>query len=498
MIWRPSAGARATIRATPPASSACSASRPKCSPRSIRSSSGISRRVCEAIRSVPAAGVRTARGRRCRLPDAAPARGRSVPDARGPRKEDSVTARLWGGRFRGEPDPQIAAFTTSLPFDQRLYRADILGSIAHATMLGRSGIIAPDEAGRIVQGLREILGEVDAGLLKIEGAEDIHTFVESALRTRIGDAARRLHTARSRTDALPLGAAALAGTSYPIDPQLVADLLGFSSLCENSLDATADRDFAVEFVSAAATLMVHLSRLAGEIVLWATAEFGFVELLDAVAAGSSIMPQKKNPDAAELVRGKAGRVMGDLVTLLSILRGLPLAYNSDLQEDKEAVFDAVDSTNASLQAMGLILHGIRINTEAIAARLRGGFMGATEIADDLARRGMPFRDAHELVGRIVLYAQEQGRELWELTPDEYREFSPLLDASVVEATTPAGAGARTRSHGGTAPERVQEQVQAVRGALTENLSWLASLPAVPVEREAAAPGVQPGGRAPGR
>ena len=501
-----------------------------------------------------------------------------MPDARGPRKEDSVTARLWGGRFRGEPDPQIAAFTTSLPFDQRLYRADILGSIAHATMLGRSGIIAPDEAGRIVQGLREILGEVDAGLLKIEGAEDIHTFVESALRTRIGDAARRLHTARSRndqvatdlrfylkgemvkivgrtlalqqvllalaeahssviipgythlqraqpvllahhllayvwmfhrdvgrfrdafarTDALPLGAAALAGTSYPIDPQLVADLLGFSSLCENSLDATADRDFAVEFVSAAATLMVHLSRLAGEIVLWATAEFGFVELLDAVAAGSSIMPQKKNPDAAELVRGKAGRVMGDLVTLLSILRGLPLAYNSDLQEDKEAVFDAVDSTNASLQAMGLILHGIRINTEAIAARLRGGFMGATEIADDLARRGMPFRDAHELVGRIVLYAQEQGRELWELTPDEYREFSPLLDASVVEATTPAGAVARKRSHGGTAPERVQEQVQAVRGALTENLSWLASLPAVPVEREAAAPGVQPGGRAPGR
>src|SRR5437879_1263130 len=411
-----------------------------------------------------------------------------MPDARQPRNEDSVTARLWGGRFRGKPDPQIAAFTTSLPFDQRLYRADILGSIAHATMLGRSGIIAPEEAARIVQGLREMLGEVDAGLLKIEGAEDIHTFVESALRVRIGDAARRLHTARSRndqvatdlrfylkgemvkivgrtlalqqvllalaeahssviipgythlqraqpvllahhllayvwmfhrdvgrfrdafarTDALPLGAAALAGTSYPIDPHLVADLLGFSRVAENSLDATSDRDFAVEFVSAASLLMTHLSRLAGEIVLWTTAEFGFVELLDTISTGSSIMPQKKNPDAAELIRGKAGRVLGDLVTLLAVPRGLPLAYNSDLQEDKEAVFDAVDTATASLQVMGVILNGIRVNVDGIAGRLRGGFMGATEVADALARRGMPFRDAHELVGRIVLYAQEQG------------------------------------------------------------------------------------------
>jgi len=480
---------------------------------------------------------------------------------------------MWGGRFRGELDPTVAAFTTSLPFDHRLYRADILGSIAHATMLGRCGIIPPDEAERIVGGLREILSEVDAGILKIAGAEDIHTFVESALRTRLGEAAGRLHTARSRNDqvatdlriylkgeivkivgrtvalqqvllfvaeahpsviipgythlqraqpvllahhllayvwmlgrdagrfrdafgridVLPLGAAALAGTSYAIDPHMVAGLLGFSRIAENSLDATADRDFAAEFVMAVALLMTHLSRLAGEIVLWATAEFGFVELLDTISTGSSIMPQKKNPDAAELIRGKASRVLGDLVTLLAMLRGLPLAYNSDLQEDKEAVFDAVDTVNASLQVMGILLHGIRVNADRIAASLRGGFMGATEVADALARRGMPFRDAHELVGRLVLYAQERGRELWELSLEEYRQFSPLLDAEIVQATTPAGAAASKRSPGGTAPERVQEQIQAARGAITDSLSWLAALPAVPVERDAA-PSAAPSNR----
>ena len=471
---------------------------------------------------------------------------------------------MWGGRFRGELDPQVAAFTTSLPFDRRLYRADILASIAHATMLGRCGIVPATDADRLVQGLREILREADAGILEIQGAEDIHTFVEAALTTRIGEAARRLHTARSRndqvatdlrvylkseivkiigrtvalqqvllamaeahpaviipgythlqraqpvllahhllayawmlhrdvgrfhdafvrTDVLPLGSAALAGTSYPIDRPLVATLLGFSAVSANSLDATSDRDFAVEFVAAASLLMSHLSRLGGEIVLWATAEFGFVELLDTISTGSSIMPQKKNPDAAELIRGKAARVVGDLVTLLAMLRGLPLAYNSDMQEDKEAVFDAVDTTNASLQAMGIVLHGIRINTDAIASRLRGGFMGATEIADELARRGLPFRAAHDLVGRIVLFAQEQGRELWELTADEYRQFSPLLDAGVGQETTPAGAVANKRSEGGTAPERVREQIHAAGAAITQNLSWLAALPAAPVERDA--------------
>jgi argininosuccinate lyase len=367
------------------------------------------------------------------------------------RREDSAGARMWGGRFRGRLDPEIAAFTTSLPFDRRLYRADILGSIAHATMLGRCGIIPAGDAEQIVRGLGEILDELDAGVLRIGGAEDIHTFVEATLRTRIGEAAGRLHTARSRndqvatdlrwylkgeiaaitgrtvalqqvllalaeshasvivpgythlqraqpvllahhllaylwmlerdlgrlhdayirTDVLALGSAALAGTSYPIDRRLVANLLGFARISENSLDATADRDFAVEFVAAASLLMVHLSRLAAEIVLWATSEFGFIELSDTISSGSSIMPQKKNPDAAELVRGKTARVVGDLVTLLTMLRGLPLAYNSDLQEDKEAVFDAVDTVNASLQTMGLVLGGIRFNTEAIAARLRG-------------------------------------------------------------------------------------------------------------------------------
>ncbi len=492
---------------------------------------------------------------------------------KGPRDEPA-TARMWGGRFRGDLDPHIAAFTTSLPFDQRLYRADILGSIAHATMLGRCGIIPTDEAGGLVQGLKEILREVDAGVLRIEGAEDIHTFVENALRGRVGEAAGRLHTARSRNDqvatdmrfylkaetvkivgrtvalqqvvlalaeahpsviipgythlqraqpvllahhmlaylwmlhrdvvrlqdafvridVLPLGSAALAGTSYPIDRKIVAELLGFSRIAENSLDATSDRDFAVEFAAAASLLMTHLSRLAAEIVLWSTSEFGFVDLADTISSGSSIMPQKKNPDAAELVRGKAARVLGDLVTLVGMLRGLPLAYNSDMQEDKEAVFDAVDTVNASLQVMGVMLYGIRFNTEKIAASLRGGFMGATEIADELARRGMPFREAHDLVGRIVLYAQDQGRELWELSADDYRKFSPLLDPAIIEATKPAGAVATKRSAGGTAPERVAEQMQAARAAIAQNLSWLAGLPAPPVEREAAGPFAAKSGR----
>lgn len=472
---------------------------------------------------------------------------------------------MWGGRFRGAIDPTVAAFTTSLPFDRRLYRADILGSIAHATMLGRCGIIEPAEADELVRGLRELVQEIDAGVVRIHGAEDIHSFVEAQLRTRVGDAAGRLHTARSRndqvatdlrvylkseivtlvgrttalqqlllvlaeahpsviipgythmqraqpvllahhllayvwmlqrdaerfqeafqrTDVLPLGAAALAGTSYPIDRQLVASLLGFSRVAENSLDATADRDFAVEFIAAASLLMSHLSRLAGEIVLWATAEFGFVELLDTISTGSSIMPQKKNPDAAELVRGKAARVLGDLTTILTVLRGLPLAYNSDLQEDKEAVFDAVDTAQASLQVMGIILNGVRFDTEHIAAHLRGGLMGATELADYLARRGLPFREAHELVGRVVLYAQEQGRELWELSAEEYRRFSPLLGDDVRDLTTPSGAVASKRSAGGTAPERVAEQMRAARSAIARTLSWLASLPAAPAERQIA-------------
>lgn len=486
---------------------------------------------------------------------------------RGRPPEEPATARMWGGRFRGTIDPTVAAFTTSLPFDRRLYRADILGSIAHANMLGRCRIIETDEADQLVRGLGELLQEIDAGMLAIQGAEDIHSFVEAQLRTRLGDVAGRLHTARSRndqvatdlrvylkgeivtlvgrtvalqqvllalaeshpsviipgythlqraqpvllahhllayvwmlqrdaerfrevfarTDVLPLGAAALAGTSYPIDRQIVASLLGFSRVAENSLDATADRDFAVEFIAAGSLLMSHLSRLATEIVLWATSEFGFVELLDTISSGSSIMPQKKNPDAAELVRGKAARVLGDLTAILAMLRGLPLAYNSDLQEDKDAVFDTVDTVQASLQVMGILLHGIRFEEARIAAHLRGGFMGATELADYLARKGVPFREAHELVGRIVLYAQEHGRELWELSPDEYREFSPLLASDVPDLTTPAGAVATKRSEGGTAPERVTEQMQAARGAVTRTLSWLAGLPAVPAERATVAP-----------
>jgi argininosuccinate lyase len=481
---------------------------------------------------------------------------------------DPSDAKMWGGRFRGQLDPEVAAFTSSLPFDRRLYRADILGSIAHATMLGRCGIVPTAQAAQMVRGLREVLREIDAGSLEIRDAEDIHTFVEGALRRRIGEAAGRLHTARSRNDqvatdlrlylkgeiaaivglavmlqqtlvalaeshasviipgythlqraqpillahhllayvwmlqrdvgrlrdafaradVLPLGSAALAGTSYSIDREMVARLLAFARVSENSLDATADRDFAVEFVSAAALLMVHLSRLAGEIVLWATSEFGFVVLSDAISTGSSIMPQKKNPDAAELVRGKAARVLGDVVTLLAMLRGLPLAYNSDLQEDKEAVFDAADTVTASLRVMDHVLRGIRFDAEAITARLRGGFMGATEVADHLvAALGMPFREAHEVAGRIVLYAQDRGKELWELSVEEYRRCSPRLDADaaamLADAATPAAAVRRKRSTGGTAPERVTEQLAAARSAIAHTRSWLAGLPVPPVEQE---------------
>ncbi|HVG37645.1 MAG TPA: argininosuccinate lyase [Pyrinomonadaceae bacterium] len=277
--------------------------------------------------------------------------------------------------------------------------------------------------------------------------------------------AERLADARRRTSVMPLGSAALAGTSYPVDRERVARLLGFEGVTRNSLDAVSDHDFAIELAGACALIMVHLSRLAEDIILYATSEFGFLELGDAVSTGSSLMPQKKNPDAMELVRGKTGRVIGDHVALLTLVKGLPLAYNKDMQEDKEAIFDAVDATRSSLAVTATVLGNIRLREERAREAAAGGYMNATELADYLARKGLPFRDAHETVGRVVLRAIERGVELHELPLDEIREFSPLAEDDVYQALS-LDATLRSKTQiGGTSPERVREALAAARARL---------------------------------
>jgi argininosuccinate lyase len=275
----------------------------------------------------------------------------------------------------------------------------------------------------------------------------------------------RLAGCLNRTDQSPLGAGALAGTSFPIDRGMVADELGLAGIYENSIDAVSDRDFLLEFLADASILMVHLSRLGEEIVLWSTAEFGYVELDDAFATGSSIMPQKKNPDVAELVRGKAGRVFGNLVGLLSTVKGLPLAYHSDLQEDKEAVFEAVDTIEAVLEVTAGMLATLQVKEKVMADAAGGGFSTATEVADYLARRGMPFRQAHEVVGRLVLHCLERGRSLTDLDLADFRGFSEAFEADIVEAVKPETAAAAKTSAGGAAPERVAEQIAAAKRRL---------------------------------
>ena len=277
--------------------------------------------------------------------------------------------------------------------------------------------------------------------------------------------AERLADARRRTNVLPLGAAALAGTSYPIDREAVAHALGFDGVARNSLDAVSDRDFCVEFAAAAAVIMLHLSRLAEDIILYATTEFGFLELGDAISTGSSLMPQKKNPDALELVRGKTGRVYGDLLSLLTTLKGLPLAYNKDMQEDKEAVFDAADTTRAALDVTTTVLKNIRVREDAARAAATRGYMNATELADYLARKGLPFRAAHETTGRVVLRAIERGVELSDLTLAELRAFSPLIAEDVYDSLSLAQTLATKAQTGGTAPARVAEALAAARAAL---------------------------------
>ncbi len=460
---------------------------------------------------------------------------------------------MWGGRFTEPPHPDLLAFTASLPVDRRLLRWDLLSSLAHAQMLGATGIIPAEDARAIAEGLRAILREADEGRLVPSGPfEDVHTFIEAALYERIGPPAGRLHTARSRNDqvvtafrlyvkeqmailvaalrdlmgatvrraaetvdvlmpgfthlqhaqpvrlahhllayvwmldrdvarcrecyqradVLPLGSGAVAGVNFPIDRQRVATALGFSRLSENSIDATGDRDFAADALFAAALLMTHLSRWAGEIALWATEEFGFLQLSDAVAHGSSIMPQKKNPEAAELIRGRASRVMGHLSAMVMLLKGLPAGYSSDLQEDKGLVFDALDTTLASLRALHVLLDGVRFAPERMEAAARKGWLTATEAADYLVRKGIPFREAHSLVGRIVQQAAARDVPLWELPYEEYRNVSPKFDPDILQVVTLEAAVEAKGTPGGTARAPVEDQLREVRGRLRSVDEWL--------------------------
>ena len=451
--------------------------------------------------------------------------------------------KLWGGRFSQPTDAFVEEFTASIDFDKRLYRQDIRGSIAHARMLGRQGIIPQDDVDAIVSGLEEILARIEAGNFDFSiSLEDIHMNIEARLSTAIGEAGKRLHTGRSRNDqvavdirlylreeigevtrylnllvdslifqaeknlgaimpgythlqvaqpilfshhmlayvemfrrdkgrmedcarrlnVLPLGAGALAGTTFPIDREYVASELEFSEPTRNSLDSVSDRDFALEFISASSILMMHLSRFSEELILWSTSEFDFIQLSDSFCTGSSIMPQKKNPDVPELVRGKTGRVYGNLMALLTVMKALPLAYNKDMQEDKEPLFDTIDTVKGSLKIFADMVREMKINADVMLQAAAEGFSNATDVADYLVRTGMPFREAHEVVGKSVRYCIEQGKKLEELTPAEWQEFSDKIGDDIYAAITlEASVNARSAT-GGTALERVKAEIERLK------------------------------------
>ena len=460
----------------------------------------------------------------------------------------SGAGKLWGGRFAVQTDAVIERLNDSLSFDVRLWREDIEGSIAHASMLGATGVIPANEAERIVAGLEELRAGLEEGSIAVDpSAEDVHTAIELLLHERIGPVAGKLHTARSRNDqvatdlrlylrraadairdcisdlqsalieraeseigtvmpgythlqhaqpillshhllayfwmldrdrqrlrdavsrmnVLPLGSGALAGTTFPIDRQSVANALGFSGITENSLDGVSDRDFVLEFLADAAILMVHCSRLGEELVLWSSQEFGFVTLDDAVTTGSSIMPQKRNPDGAELARGKTGRVIGSLVSLLTVMKGLPLAYNKDMQEDKEGVFDAVDTVLTVLPALSLMIRTAVFDRNAMLRATHRDYSTATDLADALVRAGLPFREAHAIVGRLVRACVERDLGLEDLSPDEIASLAPETAVlGAVDLSVWASVAART-TYGGTARNAVTEQLARARKALVD-------------------------------
>jgi len=439
-------------------------------------------------------------------------------------------------------DEQARDYAASIPFDRRLYRQDIEGSIAHARMLAKQGIVAGSDAAAIIRGLDSIRKEIERGKFQFKTElEDIHMNIEARLFEKIGEVAGKLHTARSRndqmaldlrlfvkeetgktigkiralqislvelaaankdvimpgythlqqaqpvllahhllayfemfqrdkerfhdclrrTDVLPLGSGALAGVPYPIDREFLARRLGFGKVSSNSLDAVSDRDFIVEYEAAAAIAMMHLSRLAEELILWSSSEFDFIEIGEAFTTGSSIMPQKKNPDVAELARGKTGRVYGHLLGILTVMKSLPLAYNRDMQEDKEALFDTVDTLQASLEAFAGMVKTIDVNTERIAQAMRADYILATDLADYLVKKGMPFRKAHGVIAKLSEYALDKGKNFRELRRKEYREFSPLFTGDVYDITPESSVAARNVV-GGTSPQQVAKALRRAR------------------------------------
>jgi argininosuccinate lyase len=460
--------------------------------------------------------------------------------------QDEPRNKTWSGRFDEPVTELVKRYTASVDFDRRLALHDIRGSLAHARMLARNGIIGGDDLADIERGMETIRVEIEHGAFVWSlDDEDVHLNIEKRLTALVGDAGKRLHTGRSRNDQvatdirlwlrdaiddisellrtfqlslldlaqqhvatampgfthlqvaqpvtfghhllayfemaqrdrwrladcrkranrLPLGAAALAGTSYPIDRESVAAELGFDGICENSLDAVSDRDFAIEFVSCCALVMTHLSRLSEELILWMNPALGFIDLADRFCTGSSIMPQKKNPDVPELARGKTGRVNGDLVSLLTLMKGQPLAYNKDNQEDKEPLFDAADTVRDTLRIFADMVSGIRVKPLAMGAALERGFATATDLADYLVQKGLPFRDAHEAVARAVRTAEHRGCSLAALSLQELQQFSPLVGDDVFAVLTVDGSLASRNHPGGTAPTQVRAAIERARASL---------------------------------
>ncbi|EFO94787.1 hypothetical protein CRE_20658 [Caenorhabditis remanei] len=442
------------------------------------------------------------------------------------------TSGMWGGRFSEATDAFVAEFTASVQFDQRFYKQDIAGSIAHATMLAKVGVLTEQERDDIINGLNTIKAEIEAGQFEWRiDLEDVHMNIESRLTQRIGIAGKKLHTGRSRNDQvatdirlyvrdeidailtlleklqkgilgltskntdtlaqpvtfghhliawfemlvrdserlidsrkrvnrMPLGSAALAGTTYPIDRAYTAELLNFEAVAENSLDAVSDRDFAIEFNAAASLIMMHLSRMSEEMILWTSAQFKFVNIPDRFCTGSSIMPQKKNPDVPELIRGKTGRVYGDLMSLLTLMKGQPLAYNKDNQEDKEPLFDAIDTVRGSLMAFADMIPALVPNIEIMREAALRGFSTATDLADYLVKNGVAFRDAHEIVGKAVALGVQESKDLSELSLEQLQQFSDLIQADVFEKALTLEASVNARNHiGGTAPAQVAAAIE---------------------------------------
>ena len=464
--------------------------------------------------------------------------------------------KLWGGRFKSGVNELVNTFNASISIDSRMYKEDILGSLAHVKMLGKQGIIPAKDSEKIVNGLNEILKRIENGVIHIDNSsEDIHSFIESTLTYYIGDEGKKLHTGRSRNDQvaldtklyvkkylivvanellnlqtvilnkakenintimpgythmqkaqpitfahhimayaemlkrdygrlldcyermneMPLGSGALATSTYPIDRNFVSNELGFNKPTVNSIDSVSDRDYAIEALSALSLIMMHLSRFSEEVILWCTDEFNFVELDDAYSTGSSIMPQKKNPDVAELVRGKTGRVYGDLMTLLTVMKGIPLAYNKDMQEDKEALFDGLDTVLISIQTFTGMLDTMKIKKDVMKKAASGGFTNATDVADYLVKKGEAFRNAHEIVGKIVLYCIDENKAIDDLSLDEFKSFSPFFEEDVYKAIDLITCVEERSVMGGPSSSSVLSQISLLENFISEKMEVLKCL-----------------------